>query len=62
MTEWRWPDPPTNARDVIAAYFRSWGRQLAYDVADTLLVELASAGYFVIDNDPFANQQQEGSK
>lgn len=58
--EWRWPDSPTNARDVIAMHFRNWGRQLAYDVADTLLVQLASNGYFVIDHDPFATESAEG--
>jgi hypothetical protein len=43
-TVWTWPDPPMDERDVIASYFRNWGRPLAYDAADGLIVELAAHG------------------
>jgi hypothetical protein len=47
--EWKWPEPPyTMARDVIATYFRNWGRGLAYKTADDLIIELGRAGFQVI--------------
>lgn len=49
MTDaWQWPDPPITARDIIAGHCRNWGKTLAYELADTLLIELARGGFQVI--------------
>ena len=45
--DWRWPDPPETAREVIAGYFRNWGKDLAYGAADGLLIELTARGFNV---------------
>lgn len=43
--EWRWPENPTEPRDIIAAFFRSWGRDLAYGAADGLIAQLGRDGF-----------------
>lgn len=43
MTEsdgWKWPESPTSPRDIIAGYFRNWGRAMAYRAADDLVERL----------------------
>lgn len=48
MAEWTWPDPPKTPRDILAAYWRNWGRDRAYSVADEMLIELAVGGFAVL--------------
>jgi hypothetical protein len=54
---WAWPDPPTTPREVIAGHLRSWGPKLAYDLADTLLIELACRGFSVTRTDDESAQE-----
>mgnify|MGYP001608990324 CR=1 FL=1 len=44
---WTWPDPPKTPRDIIASHCRNWGPKLAYDFADTLLIELSAKGFSI---------------
>ena len=46
-TVWTWPNPPETPRDVIAGHVRNWGRELAYDLADTLIAELTLRGFHI---------------
>ena len=46
-TVWTWPNPPETPRDVIAGHVRNWGRELAYDLADTLMAELTLRGFHI---------------
>jgi len=44
---WTWPEKPNTARDLLAAYLRNWGRELAYADAERIIEFLAKRGWHV---------------
>ena len=57
--EWKWPDPPTEPRDILAGHCRNWGKSLAYNFADTLLLELAARGFSVVKDHPLLQMGED---
>ena len=40
--DWQWPEHPQTPREIIADYFRCWGKELAYKTADDLVERLSA--------------------
>lgn len=49
---WKWPENPTEPRDLIAAFVRNWGRDLAYEHADKMIEFLGKNGILLTPSPP----------